>query len=302
MLSRASRGALRPLSRTYVAPASSALHCVETTRDLDRERYICNLLLPARARSHAFAACALNAELARVRDSVTEPKLRQVRLQWWRDAVLEAARGTPAHNPLAESLAAALAQHPLMQAWLLNLVSAREADLQITTQPATDAWVDEYAESTAGALIHCALEAAGVGSDAAHEAATHIGRAHGLATLLRGTPVHASQGYTFLPATLTEAHGVRLRDLLSGRRTPALAAAVEVLAERARASLRAGDALARTLPAEARAALAPAAVAGTYLAALREAKHDVFDPKPRDLRLRLLGSLVARKVLGWPWR
>lgn len=44
---------------------------------------------------------------------------------------------------------------------------------------------------------------------------------------MSGAPAHASQGDIFLPAALIEAHGVRLHDLLSGRRTPALAAAVE---------------------------------------------------------------------------
>lgn len=285
--------------RSYVASAQSMEHCVQQTRDLDHERYLCNLFLPPAARPAMFAVHSLNIELARVRETVSEPTIRQMRLQWWRDALDSAARGRPSANPVVEGVSAALTAHPVMRSWLERLIEMRELDLQIELQPADMGWVDAYAAGTSGSLLFCALEAVGARSDAAYEAAAHIGRAHGLVTLLRSTPHHLVQGYTYLPRALTEAHGVKPRDLFSSRRPARLELAVAELAASAKKSLADGDAIARKLPANARAAFAPAAVCGTYLSALVGAQHDVLDPGLQNLRLRLLGSLVARNVLGW---
>ncbi|KAJ1639782.1 isoprenoid synthase domain-containing protein, partial [Pavlovales sp. CCMP2436] len=249
-------------------------------RNFDHERYLCNLFLPPPARPTMFAVHAFNLELARVREVVSEPTIRRMRFQWWRDTLESSSRGRPSANPVAEGLANVLAARPLMRPWLDRLIVMREVDLDIVQQPETMSWVDDYAAGTAGSLVHCAVEAVDAGSlDAAHEAARHIGRAHGLVTALRGTPFHLAQGYTYLPRALTAAHGVLPRDLFNGRRVPALDAAVGELAESARQSLREGDAIASKLPAHARAAVVPAAVCGTYLAALASVGNNLFDPR-----------------------
>ena len=169
--------------RTYAASARSLEHCVDQTRDLDRERYLCNLFLPPTARPVVFAVHAFNLELARVRETVSEPTIRRMRLQWWRDTLESAARGRPAANPTAEAVAAALSAHPVMRPWLDRMIEMRELELEIELQPADMVWVDAYAVGTAGSLLHCALEAVGADSDAAHDAAAHVGRAHGLVTV-----------------------------------------------------------------------------------------------------------------------
>ena len=68
---------------------------------LDRDRYLADLFAPARGAPHLFALHAFNAEVARVRDAVSEPTLGEIRLQWWRDAI---ASGDGGGNPVAAAL------------------------------------------------------------------------------------------------------------------------------------------------------------------------------------------------------
>ena len=62
-------------------------------REGDPDRYLAALFAPADKRPHLFALYAFNHEIARVRDSVREALLGEIRLQWWRDALQGEARG-----------------------------------------------------------------------------------------------------------------------------------------------------------------------------------------------------------------
>src|SRR5271156_3271915 len=59
----------------------------------DRDRFQTALFAPAARREALFALYAFNYEIARVRESVREPMLGQIRLQWWREAIDAAYAG-----------------------------------------------------------------------------------------------------------------------------------------------------------------------------------------------------------------
>ena len=61
----------------------------------DRDRYQTALFAPADRREALFALYAFNYEIARVRETVTQPMLGQIRLQWWREVVEAAYAGAP---------------------------------------------------------------------------------------------------------------------------------------------------------------------------------------------------------------
>src|ERR1700759_2884419 len=56
-------------------------------RQHDRDRSQTALFAPAERRDALFALYAFNYEVARIRESVREPMLGLIRLQWWRDAL-----------------------------------------------------------------------------------------------------------------------------------------------------------------------------------------------------------------------
>jgi phytoene synthase len=111
----------------------------------DPDRFLCALFAPAARRGAIFALIAFNHELARAREATTNPVAALIRLQWWRDAVEEAAAGKPARrHEVATPLAAAIQAGLLDPAGLLAMADAREAEAEedaLATEPAFVAWL-----------------------------------------------------------------------------------------------------------------------------------------------------------------
>ena len=194
------------------AAHSSALHRV---RNGDTEMALCGSFLPSRARDSFFATRALNIEVAGVREAVRgNAAMGRVRMAFWRDFVGAACSPGAAGSGEGEGEQVKFAAHPLFsplrdcvrahqhtRRWLERLVDAREADLE-GRPPATVAAVEAYAEATQGSLLYLTLEALGVREASADHAASHVGKAVGISTLLRSLPVHARLGQQYLPLDL----------------------------------------------------------------------------------------------------
>src|SRR5689334_4682741 len=78
------------------APGLSAAAAI--VRRHDRDRYQTALFAPADRRETLFALYAFNYEVARVRETVTQPMLGQIRLQWWREVIAASYAGAPARR------------------------------------------------------------------------------------------------------------------------------------------------------------------------------------------------------------
>ena len=163
----------------------------------DRDRYQTVLFAPAARREALFALYAFNYEIARVRESVTEPMLGQIRLQWWRENIAAAFEGGPVrHHPVVEALTGSIRELPMTRDHFDRLINARETDLD-DQPPASLRTLEDYAEATSARLIYLALEVLGVHNSAAGEAAQDVG-----ALLLLGlmaAPGGAAQRLTTRP-------------------------------------------------------------------------------------------------------
>ena len=80
------------------------LSVLELSR-LDRERYLCALTAPHARRAGLMALIAYNQELARIAESVSEPMMGKIKLQWWIDVVPGILQGRPPSHPVAQALA-----------------------------------------------------------------------------------------------------------------------------------------------------------------------------------------------------
>ena len=79
-------------------------HCEAVVRAADKDRFLAALFAPAALRRHLHALYAFNSEIARVRDAAREVLPGEIRLQWWRDALVGQARGEVNANPIAAAL------------------------------------------------------------------------------------------------------------------------------------------------------------------------------------------------------
>jgi NADH dehydrogenase [ubiquinone] 1 alpha subcomplex assembly factor 6 len=242
----------------------------------DRDRYQTALFAPAAGREALFALYAFNFEIARVRESVRQPMLGLMRLQWWREAIATAYDGGPVrrHVVVAPLTAAIRAAEPT-RGHFEHMIAARERDLD-DAPPANLAALEDYAGASSGGLLVLALELLGVRDPAAIGAAREVGIAYALAGLLRAIPYLASTGRRMIPADIAERAGLDERGYFARRSSPALAAAAAEIAEAADRHLRAARARRGAIPRAALPALLPALIAGHALARLARAGHDPF--------------------------
>jgi 15-cis-phytoene synthase len=116
------------------ATRSDGLHASDVVREAARlrepDRYLAALLAPRSVRRELVALAAFSAELLHARDIVRDPMIGEIRLQWWRDALLALARGERTANPVADALGAAMHRHNLAPAMLQVPIEARSRELQ----------------------------------------------------------------------------------------------------------------------------------------------------------------------------
>jgi Squalene/phytoene synthase len=119
------------MSDAYLAPAASHRYVLDLVRSADRDRFLGALFAPEPARTDLLALLAFNHELARTRSVTREPMLARIRLEWWREAVAEAAgAGKPRAQPVVESLSETVQRHRLRPQGLVALIDAREEEIE----------------------------------------------------------------------------------------------------------------------------------------------------------------------------
>jgi phytoene synthase len=162
----------------------------DIVRQGDRDRYLSTFFAPDASRPHLLALYAFNAEILRVRDSVSEPGLGMIRLQWWRDTIesIYAGTGTAGH-PVAEALAVAIAAGGLPKQALLDLVTAHEFDLFQDRMPGITELEAYLGEAYSRLIQMAAMILDREAAPKASECAGLAGVAQGLALVL-GDPRH----------------------------------------------------------------------------------------------------------------
>lgn len=251
-------------------------HCERLVREGDPDRYFATLFAPADRRPALFALYAFNLEVARVRESVSQPLPGEIRLQWWRDQLAAEPRGDATGHPVAAALEQTIERYRLPRPALAALVEARLFDLYDDLFP-TVRDLDGYCGETASALIRLAAIVLADGADpGGADAAGHAGVAFAVTGLLRAFPWHARRGQVFIPREVLERHGVVREDIVAGRGGPGLAAALADMRGLARGHLAQAEALRPTIATSAVLAFLPLALVPGYLRVTERPGYDPF--------------------------
>lgn len=253
-------------------------YCAREVRCHDPDRYLTSLFAPADSREALFALHAFNLEIARIRESISEPMMGQIRLQWWRDAVAEIYTGKPRHHQVVMPLARAVHRHDLTRGLFEAMLDAREQDLR-DGPPETLADLTGYAAATAGGLCELALEALGVRGQSARRAGSLVGTAWAFVGLIRAMPFHLRQGRLYLPAELERRHRVDRRSMLALQSSDALCRAVGEMAVHAAVCLRDARTLRADVGRSALPVLLLAPMTESYLKQQAARGHDPFDSR-----------------------
>lgn len=154
-----------------------------------------------------MAIRALNVSLSTIPDTTSSHTIGLMRLQFWRETITKTLAGSPPKEPVALLLGSALqdlrdkthGEARINKGWFTRIINARERTL--TNDPYPDiASIEAYAENTYSTLLYLTLSALPMTSMTADHLASHIGKAVGIAAMLKGLPLVA-----FPPSTT--AHG-----------------------------------------------------------------------------------------------
>lgn len=94
------------------------------------DHYLSALLAPRHARDDLIVLAAFLGETARIPHLVSEPTLGEIRLQWWRDALVSGAAGNKSGHPVADALVEMLGRRHLDTAEFDAVLDARSAEIE----------------------------------------------------------------------------------------------------------------------------------------------------------------------------
>lgn len=236
----------------------------------DPERYFSTLVFTSPLREEIQALNAFSADVAQIRERVSEPMPGEIRLQYWTDLLSGNDHGQTNQNPLATGLMQTIDKYDLPTGPLRRLIAARRFDLYDDAMTNLSAF-EGYAGETNSILYQLATLIINGGNDAgAADAAGHIGVAHALIGHLRSLSITAARGQIFLPWSIFEANKASETDFLSGRATPEIIAACKEVRHLAREHLNLANIAINELSAQVRPAFAPIAVLTSQLERLEQ--------------------------------
>jgi phytoene synthase len=257
-------------------------HAAGFLRANDPDRYFASLVLPEEHRPAIQALWAFGADVASIRDRVSQPAPGEIRLQWWADALQNIAHGEVHQNPLAAELLDAIARYRLPTGALLRLIAARRFDLYDDKMPDV-ATFEGYAGETASVLFQLAAVILNDGQPVeTGDAAGHLGVAQALVGHLAAFGYNASKGRLFLPWSVFAANGVHEQEIFEGRVSEGLLAALAQLHDLAREHRAKADIAIAGLPRTLRPAFAMIALLPSRLSALERGQESPYSP-PREL-------------------
>ena len=273
-------------------------YCAGELRRWDHDRYLTLLLAGPVLRRALLALYAFNLEVARTAESVSEPMIGQIRLQWWRDSLEGIYSGSPRRHAVVQPLAEMIEAHSLSRQHFDALIDARERDLD-PDPPESLSKLEDYASATTLPLYLLALEAGGLREGRVLKAAHHASLAQALTGIIRATPFLARQHRVMLPLKALKAAEVRPQELLDGGlASMALSPVVRPIAERAARHLMLARRDAKGMPRSLLPVFWPVTLAEGYLKRLHRAGFDPFDPGVQEAPPSRSWQLLGAKLLG----
>ena len=251
--------------------------CLGHVRTLDPDRYYACLFAPKASQAPLFALYAFNAEIARIRDLVSEPMPGEIRHQWWREALSCPSAGEERQNPIATALLATLERFRLPPEPLLALIEARSFDLYDDPMPT---WLDleGYCGETSSTLIRLASLILADGDDAGSaDLCGYAGVAYAMTGLLRAFPIHARRRQCFVPHETLIACGVSLDEIFEGKDSDGLRAALALMRQRAESHLETLRQRIGELDRRIRPAFYPVSLVQPYLDAMARPDYRPFE-------------------------
>lgn len=271
-------------------------YCHDMVRTDDRARYDTSLFAEKKIRPLLWALYAFNQEVAKTRESVSEPALGEIRLQWWRDVLEELQTGKVRDHPVINAMAAHFEDNRLY-ALLNDIIDARAVDMY-DEGPADFQALQNYANGVGGKLSEAALLLS-LGdtydpSSNIKNAACAAGSAWAMFGLVRAIPFHWASNRNFVPgeegqAALAASDADKMFELAS----PSIDQMLGFAEEQYQQSIQ----HVKNAPANAKHVFLLNGISKLYLHKLKQVKNNPFKlEEPSDFRRMM--SLFSASLFG----
>ncbi len=166
----------------------NAEYCLDLVRSDDPDRYLLSLFAPQRVHRGLWALYAFNQEVAKIRETVSEPMLGEIRIQWWQDVINEIEEGRVREQPVIIELANLMTEHASIKLELNELLAARRNE--ISGEGSADfGSLKLYANQVGGALYYAASKIIHSKlTKEAGQAARYLGAGWAMLGLVRALP------------------------------------------------------------------------------------------------------------------
>jgi phytoene synthase len=229
------------------------------------DRYYAALFAPVALRKDLIAVAAFTGEIERIARLVSDAALGEIRIVWWRDALLSWEGESLSGNPVLDVFADVARRHALPPAALEDYLSAH-AHALYADPPADDAALDRELHAIDGTPFALAVQILGIANDEnVREVLNAAARAAGFTRIGLDLPHMLMRGRTPLPAGRSPNPFATPQDW-----GPQIA----WLAERAAEALGTMRRHLAGLPPALTTALLPLALVEPYFRALQKARHE----------------------------
>ncbi|XP_059060636.1 NADH dehydrogenase (ubiquinone) complex I, assembly factor 6 isoform X2 [Achroia grisella] len=230
-------------------------------------------------RSPTLVIRAFNVEVARIQDQTTDAQTAAFRLQFWQDTLKhvykkdQKLQNIPA-NPIAQELFKVCRFYNLPRRYLEKLIASRSNILKSKYFRNLED-VEKYSEDTVSSIYYLILSVAGVQNVHADHAASHLGKAQGLANILRSILVSNHHKMVSLPMDILMNYGISQETVLRGIDSENMRSASFDIASRANTHLQKARSI--TVPKTANQIFLPAISVNAYLTKLEKCNFNIFD-------------------------
>jgi phytoene synthase len=150
------------------------------------DRYYAALFAPSSARDDLIALAAFVGEIERIGRVVGEPAIGEIRIAWWRDALLEDTQDVTG-NPVLDAFAETARRRQLNSAAIADFLSTH-ADALFPSPPKDDGELARRLQAIDATPFIFAAKILGLSADSASDLFAAAGRAAGMARIARDLP------------------------------------------------------------------------------------------------------------------
>uniref|UniRef100_A0A2A4JKP6 15-cis-phytoene synthase n=2 Tax=Heliothis virescens TaxID=7102 RepID=A0A2A4JKP6_HELVI len=269
----------RTLMKEATYSRTSLSYCADIVKQHDYENFLATLLMTRSIRSPALVLRAFNVEVARIQDMTSDSQTAAFRLQFWHDAVRgifnkeQTLQNVPA-NPVAQELFKICCCYGLQRRHLEKLITSRSNLLKSKYFRSLED-VERYAEESVSSVYYLILKAAGIKDVHADHAASHLGKAQGIANILRSVRVSSHHKIVSLPMDVLTKYKLSQESVLRCLDNEQMRNATFEIASRANSHLEKARKI--NVPSLSKQIFLPAIAVHLYLAKLEKKNFNLFD-------------------------